>query len=268
MVFGMRPGDHQRVIADQFDSVGVQVLVGHDVERKTLLLQPVGQMAVGREVAQPRPARIGKREVARPHGEHRPAARRQRDPRPVRMAIVGGEAEVADLIRIVGARPPRRRPGLERRIPVAARMVRIGEVGEGRGQVDDLRPASPPRVRQHKERDVVGAEAIVDAERVDAARKILGNGQLKALAPADVADVIAVEMHGAVLFRRVPPSHLAAAPVRSLHGPRRKVHERAVKRARAAVRKSLRRHIGREIPRCERAVRCNPEGAKAFDQIG
>ena len=41
-----------------------------------------------------------------------------------------------------------------------------------------------------------------------------------------------------------------------------------MKRARAAVRKALRGHIGSEIPRCERAVRRNPEGAQARDEIG
>src|ERR1700733_9589980 len=112
------------------------------------------------------------------------------------MVIVSREAEVAELVGIVGAGPPGRRPGPERRIPVAACMVRIGEVGEGRGQVDDLRLAPPSRVRQYKKRDVVRGEAIVNVERVDAARKVLGNGQPKALAPADVADVVAVEMHG------------------------------------------------------------------------
>ena len=46
----MGTGEHDSIVLDEGDALAVEVLVGHNVERATLGLQPVGEVQVGVEL--------------------------------------------------------------------------------------------------------------------------------------------------------------------------------------------------------------------------
>jgi hypothetical protein len=111
VVFGMRPGNDNGVIADESDAMVVQVLVRNHVKRKSLLFKPIQQVTIVRKMTQARAVGIVKRQIARPHCQNGTSTRRQGNSRTIRMVIVGRKPQVANNIGVFGIGAPGLRAG-------------------------------------------------------------------------------------------------------------------------------------------------------------
>ncbi len=68
---------------------------------------------------------------------------------------------------------------------------------------------------------------LSDADGVDSRRKVVGNHEREIGLPAEVVDVVLVEVDGGIVLGGVAPAHLAAVPGRAGHRPRRQVDQPA-----------------------------------------
>ena len=246
VVLRVRAGQHRPVGRQQGGPLLVQVLVGDHVEGQPLRVQPGEQVAVRRVVPQPRSLGVVEGQEARPHGQHRPQPRGEGDAAVVAMAVVGGPAIDRVVVR-VGCGAPGGHAGAERRVHVAARVVGIGLVGEGRGQDGDRRVRPRPR-RQHVERQPVLAALAGQVQRVGAARQVRRHLQAGVGLPPAIVDVVVVEVDRGVVGRRMAPAGLAPAPVRADHAAGRQVHRLAVAGLRAGVGDARAADALREVP--------------------
>jgi hypothetical protein len=178
------------------------------------------------------------------------------------MAVVGGAAinrEIAGIVRI-GA--PFGHARLVGRVVVAAGVVGIGLIGEGRGQEDHRR-----RRRAFRRQDVEGQPVLAgragEVQGIGAAIKALRHGELEIGFPAAIAEVVGVEMDGGVVGRRVAPVHLGAGPVGAGHGAGRGVDEHAMAGLQAGVGDGLGGDVEGKIPGGQRVRRIGPSGVDA-----
>ena len=134
VVFRVRAGEHCAVGREQRGALVVEVFVGDDVEGDALGLEPGEQMRVGGVVPQAGAARVVEGEEARAHGEDRAPAGGDADAAVVGVAVVGGAAVDRVVVGVVGRGAPGGRTRLVGGVGIAAGVVGIGLVGEGRSQ--------------------------------------------------------------------------------------------------------------------------------------
>ena len=206
-------------------------------------------MRVGREMPQPRAARVVVGDVAGPHRQQRPAQARIADAAAVRVLVVGRGGVFRVLVSVprIGAPPGLARLKALRR--VAAPVVAIDLVGEGRGQKHDRRRCRAFR-RQDVDRHDVLRLAAAQPHAVNAGRHSLGDVHGEIGVPAAIVEIVLVEMDRGVVARRMAPVGLHAGPPRPAHRPRRQVAQRAVQPVRAAVDYPVARNLRAEIPPC------------------
>ena len=224
VIFRVAAGDDDLIAGDRRDALVVEILVRDEVEFITLPMQPGDEVGVGRKMPEPRARLILEGEIARPHRHDRTEPRRQRHARPVGMIVVGGAREAVDFVGIPGIGAPGGGPLLQPALEIAARMVGIGEISEGRDQHGDRLFRRVTR-RQDEEGDRVLAAVILDLDRIDPAVEPRGNGEGEAGLPLAVGEVVVVKMDRAVVLRRVTPAEFAAVPVRASHGPGRDIDQ-------------------------------------------
>ncbi len=242
VVLRVAAGQHHRVALEEGRALHVEIVVGDDVVRLPLGLEPVEQAEVEEEV--PEPARG-------PGVDDRAQPRDVADARAVRVRVVGRAAQLRVIHeQEVGGVHDRQRADIElgRTRPHARAVVRVGEVGRGGGQERHPGPgpaARRPHVEHHPE---FRAPGRLEPERIDATARIVGNGQRQARGPARVVEVIVVKVNGPVLLRRAAPVHLATIPVVAGHRAFRRVHRPSVKQIRGPIDHSHRPYVGGEVP--------------------
>ncbi len=186
-------------------------------------------MGVGGEMAKPGTSRIVEGEETRPHGEDRPAARGEADARAVGMAVVGRGAIDRVLIGVVRISTPTSDTPMISLIRIAARVIGIGLVSEGRGEESD-RGKRPLSGRQDVKGQPILARFAFEMERIGAALQAGRNRPSEARLPAAIVEIVVVEMDGAIITGSVPPAHLAPAPASADDGARRQIDEPAMAR--------------------------------------
>ena len=174
VVFRMRTRQHRAVRRQQSRPLVVEILVGDDVEREALLLEPGEDMRVGRIVPQPRTARIVEGEETRPHRQHRAEPRGEGDAAAIRVAVIGGVPVSRVLVGVVGRRAPFPHPCMIGGIGIAARVIGVGLVGESGGEKSDARMRAFA-ARQHVEGQTVLAAFAGEMQRIGAARQVIRN---------------------------------------------------------------------------------------------
>ena len=225
VVLRVGAGQHHVVGLEQRRSLGVQVVVGDDVDGEALDLEPVDEVGVGHEL--PRVAGVDLR------------------------AHVGDGAQP----RRVGDAAPVGVRGIEaHRLEAGAAGPGVGEVADGRGEERDLRGGGPAR-RPDEERHVVLARNRPQPRRVYAARQVHRHLEGEADVPPRVQQVAVVEVDGAVLLSRPPEVHLRGVPQVARHRSRRLVHRPAVQPASPGVAHAVGLDVRREVPRRHRVVR-------------
>ena len=225
VVLRVGAGQHHVVGLEQRRSLGVQVVVGDDVDVEALDLEPVDEVGVGHEL--PRVARVD----LRAHVGDGAQPRRVGHPAPVgvgRVQAHGLEAGAAG-------------PG-------------VGEIADGRGQERDVGGRRAAR-RPDEERHVVLARYRPQPRRVHAARQVGRRLEGEADLPRGVKEVVVVEVDGPVLLARLPVVHLRGVPQAPRHRARRQVHGAAVQPAPRGVAHPIGLDVRREVPRRHRVVR-------------
>ena len=132
VVLGMRRGQHDPVGRDEVVAFTVQVVVGHDIELVTLLVQPVEEVCIGREMAKSRPCGVDVAQKGGPEVQHRSELRCEADAAVVGMEVVGGQP----VLPVVVGRGITCPPGAGPRPVIVVRdppgVVPVHGIGEGR----------------------------------------------------------------------------------------------------------------------------------------
>ena len=148
----MRAGEHHAVAAEQLDAFALEIVVGGDVVREALGVQPLDEVEVGGEL----PDRAGAVARLRPHRQDRTAPGREADPAAVGVMIVRRQPELGVRHQMEVVRVEHRRV-TDDRLPDRHLgddvVVGVREVAGRRHEEEDLR-RRPARRRQHEERHV------------------------------------------------------------------------------------------------------------------
>ena len=255
VVLGVGAGHHGLVVRQQRRALVVQFVVGDQVERMAHVGQPQQQVAVGRVVAQARAADVGVRigDIAHPQIEHRPPPADQRDAGAVGVVVVGRQAVVAVLARVVGVGAPGlvlrhqgRAPG---RVvhPFGPGVVAVDGVGVGRHQHRDLR-GGLAFGRHDEERDVLLGGTGLQQQRVGIRLQALGQGHRMGGGPAAVVEVVVVEVDGAVVRGGMAEAVFLPRPAGAAHRTGGGVDQHAMVPVRPGVDHPLGVHVQREVP--------------------
>jgi hypothetical protein len=108
--------------------------------------------------------------------------------------------------------------------------------------------------RSNEERKIIFSRgafitvAAANMQRIGTARDVGGQAHLHAVLPAQVVNVVVVEMDAAILFGALPPVVGFAVPVRTFHRAGRQMDEPAVKAEGADIEGAVGLHVTREIP--------------------
>src|SRR5262245_31885619 len=98
------------------------------------------------------------------------------------------------VVRVVGIGVPTRHALTERRVGVAARVVRVGLIRVGRRDEEDVR-AWPAARRPYVERQLVDVTLSGKMHDVGAAPQVVGNPELEVGGPPGVVKIVLVEMY-------------------------------------------------------------------------
>ncbi len=198
----MRAEQHDPVGREQRGSLGVEVLVGRDIEGEALPVEPVDEVHLGAEMPA-RAAPVGGELGAQV--EHRLQAGDRAAIAAVGVRIVGRGAELRTEAGREGILAREHHRMVARQIPLdevlhMKALVGVGHVGEGGEQEEDIRArcAGP---RPHEERDVVLFVLRAPEPRsVDAARQVAGHLVHEVCLPARIVDIVVMEVDRRVML--------------------------------------------------------------------
>jgi hypothetical protein len=230
----------------------VQIVVGDDVVRLPVTLQPVEQAEIEEQVPQP---------AGRPDVDDRPPAGDVAHAGAVGVRVVRRAAQlgVVHQQQVRGVHDGQRADEqLGRSRPHARPVVRVGKIGGGGGQERRRRARAAARRAHVEDHPELGAAVGLEAERVHAAARVGRDGQGEAGPPAGVVEVVVVEVDGPVLLRRPAPVHLAAVPVVACDGALGRVHGAAVPVIGRAIGHAVGGNVGGEIPEADRVLGGDP----------
>src|SRR5690606_8961981 len=137
----------------------------------------------------------------------------------------------------------------------------VGLVGRRRGEEGDIgRVAAPRGLHDNGRHVLVAAARKLDA--VDAAAQVLGQRDAGRRLPSGIADVVVVQVDGAVLVGRVAPVVFVAGPVVPGHGAGRQVDRAAMAAVAGNVLDTQVGHGAAEIPGQRDAARAGGDAAR------
>ena len=154
------------------------------------------------------------------------------------MRVVGRGAVFRVVLGIPRVGAPFGLPRAKRIVDIAALVVAVNLIGEGRGKKNEWR-GGDTRTWQDIDRHDVLLAAAAQTHPMGAGGHGAGNRHVEIRLPAAIVQIIFVEMDRAIVPGPVAPVHLLAIPMRSANRSRWQVPQGAVERERAAVADAL-----------------------------
>jgi hypothetical protein len=183
VVLRVRPRDHGMVRPQQCITLAIKVVVGHDIKADALCRQPVEEAGIGGEVPQagPTPVEIG--DVSGPHRKERTTLTRIADAAAIAMRVVGRGAVFRVVLGIPRVGAPFGLPRAKRIVDIAALVVAVNLIGEGRGKKNEWRSGDTRRWQDIDRHDVLLA-AAAQTHAIDARGHGVGKSSPRNLSPS------------------------------------------------------------------------------------
>ena len=226
----------------------MKLVIGDHVVGDALLLKPVDQMKIRRELMRRIETAAA---MIRPEGrQHRTQHRHMRHAASIIVPIVGAPQavffEIGIFIR-VELRILKRRHAAQL-LKACNRFVSIGDIAERRQKHRYLRRRFS-FWRANDEGKVVPRSVLSrQLERIDAALEVTRRGESEILFPASVFKIVVMEVNGLVLFRRFEITMDMTCPFRAVNSPERPIDDKPFKSTPCAVRNFLARRVERKVP--------------------
>ena len=163
------------------------------------------------------------------------------------MEIICRKAKLAVLNRVVGKSTPIFCAAGPFVAKVAARLVAVNRIGEGRNEHTYI-GCLCALWRTNDEGQDFPILCRPKTRAVEAGLQPLWHCEAEIRLPFAIFDIVFVKMDRGISFRRVLPAHLGPGPVRSFHCARRRIVDFAVQSKRPHIDDTLRRNFLSEVP--------------------
>jgi hypothetical protein len=186
-------------------------------------------------------------DVTRPHRQQRPAHARIADAAAVQMHVVSRRGIFRVLVDVPRIGAPLGLPSMKFRVGIAAPVIAVDLIGEGRREEDEWLPGAAFGWQYIERHDVLEA-AAAQPHAIYPGRHVLGDLDGEIRCPVAVVQIVLVKMDRGIVARRVAPVGFPAGPARPCHGTHRQVQQYSMQTMRPAVLDAGCRDVGAEIP--------------------